>query len=100
VSSPMRVDLATLRRVTARIRAQQPVLIAQAQTIDDVDGGPGCAGRDYADLGAMYRSLMRSHLVQAVQAFGAEVGTVADNLTETGRGYAACEVANEVRLAQ
>lgn len=95
----MQVDLAELRQVVARIRAQQPVLVAQAQAVDDVEGGPECAGRDYGDIGASYRSYIRSHLVQAVQAFGAQLATVSDNLAETGRRYASNERANEARLA-
>jgi hypothetical protein len=99
VSSPMRVDVAALRGVTARISAQEPVVVAQAQRIDDIEGGPECAGRDYADLGAKYVSLMRAHLVQSMQAFGAAILVVADNLAETSRSYASTERANEVRLA-
>jgi hypothetical protein len=95
----MRVDVAALRRVTARIRAQQTVVVTQAQRMDDIEGGPECAGRDYGDLGARYVSLMRAHLVQSMQAFGAAVSAVADNLAETGRSYSATERANEVRLA-
>ena len=95
----MRVDVAAVRRVSVRIRAQQPVLVAQAQAVDDVQGGPECSGRDYADLGARYVSLMRSHLVQSVQSFGTEVATVSDNLAETVRSYSATEHANEERLA-
>jgi hypothetical protein len=99
MSSPMRIDLAALKQVTARIHAQQPVLVAQAQAIDDLGGGPECTGRDYADLGARYVVLMRSHLVQSMQAFGTAVSTVSDNLAETGRSYSATERANERRLA-
>jgi hypothetical protein len=99
MSSPMHIDVAALKHVTARIRAQQPVLVAQAQAIDDLGGGPACAGRDYADLGARYGLLMRSHLVQSMQAFGTAVSAVSDNLAETGRSYSATERANERRLA-
>jgi hypothetical protein len=95
----MRVNVAALRGVTARISAQEPVVVAQAQRIDDIEGGPECAGRDYADLGAKYVSLMRAHLVQSMQAFGAAILVVADNLAETSRSYASTERANEVRLA-
>ena len=95
----MRVDVAALKRVTTQIRAQQPVVVEQAQRIDDIEGGPACAGRDYGDLGASYGSLMRAHLVQSMQAFGATVSAVADNLAETGRSYAATERANEQRVA-
>jgi hypothetical protein len=95
----MRVDVAALRRVTALIRAQQPVVVAQAQRIDDIGGGPECAGRDYVDLGVKYVTLVRAHLVQSMQAFGTAVSAVADNLAETGRSYSATESANEMRLA-
>jgi hypothetical protein len=95
----MRVDVAALKRVTTQIRAQQPVVVAQAQRIDDLQGGPESAGRDYGDLGASYGSLMRAHLVQSMQALGAAVSAVADNLAETGRSYAVTERANEERVA-
>ena len=99
MNSPMQIDVAALNQVTARVRAQQPVLVAQAQAIDDLGGGPECAWRDYGDLGARYVSLMRSHLVQSMQAFGTAVSMVSDNLAETGRSYSATERANERRLA-
>jgi hypothetical protein len=95
----MRVDIAALRRVTAEIRAQQPVVVVQAQRIDDIEGGPERAGRDYGDLGARYVSLMRAHLVQSMQAFGGAISAVADNLAETACSYSATESANELRLA-
>ena len=95
----MRIDVAALKQASARIRAQQPVLVAQAQAIDDLHGGPEYAGRDYTDLGARYVSLMRSHLVQSMQAFGTAVSTVSDNLAETGRSYSVTEHANDRRLA-
>ena len=40
MNSPMQIDVAALNQVTARVRAQQPVLVAQAQAIDDLGGGP------------------------------------------------------------